>query len=325
MVGLNALFGIVLSLGQGEMLSYSGDNYNELAAVIAKRFNEPVAILFDPAFAKVEFNLQAESREGFRARLGNVVGLKAAPGLPLGFSRIAWPKEVLYGSLRSNFAAQWRQSSKPEILVEGSKVTAKGQGREFLTADRLEAAKFSKPFKTHWLYRYTPVAVYAEQVDEKSFLSLLALAMGARFVETAAEYRFDFDPGTMRVRAVGLFTHLAKTSEEGYEAVDSAFRAEAYRSASDQVLRSAFAESGSEAAYIMGSGGPLYTAADQRIRARNMRPQGRGGRQSGGSQETNIRGRVDLTKPVQVVLRANGLPILRFSGRGRNSSGFIDF
>lgn len=326
MTAITALMGLALSYGQTDMLAYSGEDCNDLAAVIGKRFNEPVAILFDPAFPKVEFNLQAESREGFRARLGNVVGLKSLPGMPLGIARAAWPKEVLYGSLRSGFAAPWRQASKPEILIDSGKVTAIGKGREFLTADRLEKATWTKPLKTHWLYQYTPVAIYAEKVDERSFLTLVALAMGARFVETPTEYRFDFDPGTMRVRASGLFTRLANTSEDGYEAVDSAFRAEAYKAASDQVLRTAFATSGSEASFVMASGGPLYNSADQRLRARNVRQPGRGGRQtSGEGQEVNIRGRVDLTKPIQVVLRANGLAILRFSGRGRNSGGFVDF
>lgn len=327
MTAINLLLCAAVSFGQGDMLAYSGDDYSELAAVIGKRFNEPVAIMFDPAFPKIEFNLQAESREGFRARLGNVVGLKSAPGLPLGIARAAWPKESLYGSIRQGFAAEFRRS-KPDILLEGGKVTAIAKRREFVTAERLEGVKWSKPFKTHWFYRYTPVAVYADRVDEKSFLLLLALSMGARFVETPEEYRFDFDPGTMRTRAAGLFTRLSKGSEENYEGVDSAFRAEAYKAASDQVLRSAFATESSESAYVMGSGGPLYMAADQRVRSRNVRPQGgRGGRQQSAdaNQDANIRGRVDVTKPIQVVIRASGLAILRFSGRGRNSGSFIDF
>lgn len=327
MTALNVMLCVAMSFGQGDMLAYSGEDYSELAALIGKRFNEPVAILFDPAYPKIEFNLQAESREGFRARLGNVAGLKSSPGLPLGIARAAWPKESLYGSIRQGFAAEFRRS-KPEILIESGKVTAIGKGREFITAERLEKTTWSKPFKTHWFYRYTPVAIYAERVDERTFLSLIALAMGARFVETPEEYRFDFDPGTVRIRAAGLFNRLAKGSEENYEGVDSAFRAEAYKAASDQVLRTAFATENSEATYLMASGGPLYSAADQRVRSRNVRPQGgRGGRQQGAdtNQDVNIRGRVDLTKPIQVVIRANGLAILRFAGRGRNSGGYVDF
>ena len=179
-------------------VTFSGGNINALAKTMAEATGQNVVIFqsFTDQVKAVTFDpgdLTSMAR-AIRAK----TGLSIAPGVELALSDgYITPERVR--PITSRFPVEYVEL--PRTAFVDHKITFRTEKSERLNIGALARAPFGKPLTVHWIYDRSPVAIQANEMPERDFLSHLAKALGARLIDSPKEYRLDFDPLEFKKRA----------------------------------------------------------------------------------------------------------------------------
>lgn len=161
----------------------------------------------------------------------------------------------------------------PEEIGKNGKLTLQTSPGSALRIASLARLDLSKPLVVHWLYQRLGVAVSAKNASEKQLLTSIAASVGAKFVQTADEYRFDFDPQSYRSRFLESYAVPAPVAYpqfrwgERYSLAQSTLCVETIRAISDEQLGKAFATSNGSVSFLVSRGTPLHRAVLRKLDA----------------------------------------------------------
>ncbi len=227
------------------LVSFPGGSTADLTASVEKSTGRNVFIA--QSFVKYvkKFDYETKSFEdlAFDIRMNAKVHLMSSTELVFGEEmlppeRMA-PTQVGLGAL----GPAWK--TVQGVDVSEGKVTFHTVGAERLDPATLARSPFSKPVTVHWLLGKYGVAINAEKMDEKQFLTCIAQSGGGKLIDGKDGYVLDLDAEELRKRALNLLAEkIASDPQSNDPAVDrkSSMRiySEILRGADRKTIKAAF-------------------------------------------------------------------------------------
>jgi len=192
-------------------VTFGGGNVSDLAKSIAEATRQPVVFEAGAAERAPKFTYNPDNLNEMARQIQTSANFRRAPGSEQVFHHGRLPSHFFGINLISRYANtnSWLQGGPvPENFLNEGKVTLQSRSGQSVSLNSLPAGLLSKPLQTHWMFDRSVIKAWVTDQPAEDFMTMVAKAIGGKFLTRQDRFVIDIDPGEIQRRALATLAFV---------------------------------------------------------------------------------------------------------------------